>query len=190
MTVGRYVLRASLIVGSLVAVLLFLAFAPGASVERSSGPLEGYYVDGVRPAPDATGPKDGDHAFDGCVQWSADRPDVHICGDIPDGWTPAPAPGTADDHPEVCDTAWSLVQRYGFDGLLRYELDAAPVLDRASCRAAGTGTTSEATWTVTFAVANPEALGGYRTLILRGLVAGVDQVPPAMLLSRLDPDGG
>lgn len=45
------------------------------------------YVEGARPAADAdvsTGT--------GCVQYSPDRPDVHVCGPLPPGWTPDPAP--------------------------------------------------------------------------------------------------
>jgi hypothetical protein len=47
------------------------------------------FVEGARPTADAN-PATGK----GCVQYSPDRPDVHICSatDIPAGWTPDPAP--------------------------------------------------------------------------------------------------
>jgi hypothetical protein len=53
-----------------------------------------YYVDGARPhvIDPSSSSKGIPDMPEGCVQWSANRPDIHICGDIPAGWTPSPKP--------------------------------------------------------------------------------------------------
>lgn len=61
-----------------------------------------YYVDGARPFPGASSGKTlkPDRQYEeGCVPWSADRPDVLICAPVPEGWDhrllQGPTPTTA-----------------------------------------------------------------------------------------------
>jgi len=46
-----------------------------------------YWVNGARPTP-----QDGPEDLSKCVQYSADRPDVHICGNVPDNYSPPLTP--------------------------------------------------------------------------------------------------
>lgn len=45
------------------------------------------YVEGARPSP-----ADTRSGTQGCVPWSAEREDVSICGEVPEGYSPPPRP--------------------------------------------------------------------------------------------------
>jgi hypothetical protein len=79
-----------------------LRSAPG----RSTGdtPVEEpiYWVDGARPTMDVSKPHTEDEIEELCVPYSPERPDLHICGDVPAGWAPAPEPYFDD---EICAAA-------------------------------------------------------------------------------------
>jgi hypothetical protein len=68
------------------------------SLESSAATPPIYYVDGARPT--ANGVITEDSA--GCVQWSADRLDVHICGPVSANYSPAPTPYHDD---KICSSA-------------------------------------------------------------------------------------
>jgi len=86
-----------------------------------------YY--GARPSP---GAEDSDTG-EGCVPWSPDRPDVHICGEVEEGFTPAPTPGGYADYKQVCDQAAQVFQERVKDLVRLCGLEATPAIDLASC---------------------------------------------------------
>jgi hypothetical protein len=61
-----------------------------------------FYVDGARPTRE---PGRAYAETEGCVPYSVDRSDAHICGDIPDGWTPPARPGGRSQYPDACHLA-------------------------------------------------------------------------------------
>src|SRR3972149_1699968 len=92
-----------------VATLVATLVSPPARASR--GPAEAYASPppvycGARPSP---GGEDSDTG-EGCVPWSPDRPDVHICGEVEEGFTPAPTPGGYADYKQVCDQAAQVFQ--------------------------------------------------------------------------------
>jgi cytochrome c biogenesis protein CcmG/thiol:disulfide interchange protein DsbE len=98
-----------------------------------------FYVDGARPVEGANPEVKGE-----CVQWSRDRPDVHICGPLPDGWAPGAAPGGADVYGDVCR---AVLDKYQFEGTLPIFSPNAkavaagdPTIDPSSCYVTPMGT--------------------------------------------------
>jgi hypothetical protein len=76
---------------SLVAGALLASITAGAGAQQTPT----YWVDGARPNPSATpNPNDPPAVQDvtGCVPYSADRADWHICGDVADDFSPPPKP--------------------------------------------------------------------------------------------------
>jgi hypothetical protein len=75
-------------------------------LESSAATPPIYYVDGARPTANGVVTED----LAGCVQWSADRPDVHICGPVPANYSPAPTPYHDD---KICSSAeqWLAAKR-------------------------------------------------------------------------------
>ena len=118
-----------------------------------------YYVDGARPSP---GAEDSDTG-EGCVPWSPDRPDVHICGEVEEGFTPAPTPGGYADYKQVCDQAAQVFQERVKDLVRLCGLEATPAIDLASCGAGGRGSAQENRWLVKFALANADEVSPYRS---------------------------
>lgn len=130
-----------------------------------------YYVDGARPSPGvntARTPVPHDEYVEGCVPWSEDRPDVYVCGPVPEGWAPAPPPGTYADYGEVCDAAARVVDDQGATLMATYQLAAAPKADVESCGAAGIGSELEGRWLIRFGLANPQEVRPYRSASLFG----------------------
>jgi len=120
-----------------------------------------YYVDGARPSADAMA---GNLA--GCVPWSEQRTDVHICGPIPSGWQPV-APPHFDA--QICqDAETALTQKAG-------EVERAygltPVIDPSSCL-----------------VTERSLLGGYDWFVSFNLTNASDTYDKAIVI--LDTDGG
>jgi hypothetical protein len=121
--------------GSVVLAAAFMVRAVNLSSSASaSAPAASpaiYYVDGAKPS--AKGVVTDDYAE--CVQWSADRLDVHICGDVPSGYAPPPAPYF--DGP-ICSAAkrWLDAKRAAMTagGTSDSEINATyPVEDPSSC---------------------------------------------------------
>lgn len=85
---------AILILASVGAIIL-LTEAPAQESGR-------FFVEGARPTREA-----GKTYFgtEGCVPFSAERPDTMICGDVPEGFHPGRAPGTEDSYPDICQQA-------------------------------------------------------------------------------------
>ena len=64
-----------------------------------------YYVDGARPpANKPSGPVPESEIDKYCVPYSAQRPDVRVCEELPLGWQPTPKPYF---DKEICDTAFA-----------------------------------------------------------------------------------
>jgi hypothetical protein len=88
---------AGVALGAAAAVLVVATLA-GADED----PTARYWTDGARPV------VHGETAPPECVPYSAERADLSICGDLPEGWTPPPLP-YAD--PQVCDAAIDWMDR-------------------------------------------------------------------------------
>ena len=108
--------------------------------------------------------------MEGCVPWSDDRPDVYVCAPVPEGWEPAPPPGTYADYGEVCDAAARIVDLQGPTLMATYDLATAPKVDVESCGAAGMGSAQEGRWLVRFGLANLQGIRPYKSASLFGFV--------------------
>lgn len=143
---------------TLALVALVPGTAQGAGSAADDGPPEeppNYYVHGARPAPDADA-----ETLQGCVPWSAERTDVHICGPIEADWQP-PAPPHYDTS--LCQSAQgvlaaqaaSLQETYGF----------IPEIDPSSCLATGRSGGGH-DWYVVFSVTNGAQTEQYRNALV------------------------
>jgi hypothetical protein len=145
-----------------LAVLQSLALA---ACERDE-PI--YYVDGARPSPGAnSGVATEGQPPAGCVPWSSERRDVYVCGPVPDSFEPAPPPGDILDYPAVCDIGAAIFRKEAEALMVRNALSTLPVIDVASCGAAGLGSAQEGHWMAKFALANPKDVRPYRSVVLR-----------------------
>ena len=126
-----------------------------------------YYVDGARPSPGANEQpvvSQGEYVK-GCVPWSEERPDLHICAPVPEGWSPPPPPGSYADYKAVCDEAAKAVEDQASSLADRYQLRSAPVVDVGTC---GAGGMSNGRWLVKFGPANADDVRPYRSAELFG----------------------
>ena len=103
------------------AVLVSLAIA-AISLNAFADQEPTFFVDGARPHVTGEAKNPTDEVPEGCVQYSADRPDVHVCGDtVPANWTPPPLP-YHDDTICAAALAW-LGNQHG----------ATPDVDTSTC---------------------------------------------------------
>lgn len=141
--------RKLLVGGGIAATVAAASWLSAAAGEAQSPPT--YWVDGARPTPIAGLRAEGE----GCVQYSADRPDINICDEgVPEGWTPAPKPYFDTG---ICDAAqkWLAEQRAELEaaGVSPSEIESEwPPEDAATCQVNETAT--GAAWIVTFLNAN------------------------------------
>jgi hypothetical protein len=121
-----------------VSVLLSINLLSGQTshaVNAVDEPL--YYVDGARPPADRpSGPVPEADVDKYCVPYSPQRPDVHVCEDLPPGWQPTPKPCF---DKAICDTAFEWMTSNPDDSF-------SPKVDPESCRVVETSTT----WHVVF----------------------------------------
>jgi hypothetical protein len=156
---------------------------PG-SASPSDNPV--YYVDGARPSP---GLNEGVELPDseylkGCVPWSKERPDVHICGPIADSFEPPPPPGGYSDYPDVCDAAARLFNERAEGIQSANGLDSPPTIDVKTCGAAGLGSNAEGRWMVKFGLANPEAVPPYLSADIQSFTLEADGSSVGIFLSE------
>jgi hypothetical protein len=121
-----------------------------------------YYVDGARPSPDAEDSDDDE----GCVPYSEERPDIHICGrgDLPDSWTPAPPPGSYSDYPAVCEAAAWIFDDRADELMSVYGLSTPPMIDGQICGARGLGSEEEGRWRARFGLVNSDDVAPYKSV--------------------------
>jgi hypothetical protein len=100
-----------------------------------------YWVDGARPTFDNSEPHSEEELDHLCVPYSADRPDVKICGDVPGGWTPAPLPY---HDAAICDSALRWMAESHTYGSVE--------VDEASCKVIES--TNGGAWHVVFVKSN------------------------------------
>lgn len=178
---------AGLVVGLAGAGILWaVARVDAQSTDGTPAPTPGYYVEGARPVEGAADFVDNAEGGvpDGCVLWSRDRPDVVVCGEVAPGWMPPAPPGDRTAYPEVCTTAAEVVAGNAEDLVLRYELGAVPKVEPSTCGAAAIGSSADGTWLVTFKLANPDDVGGYRVAKVWNLtLTPTTQQTPSITLS-------
>jgi hypothetical protein len=110
------------------------------SISSISGEQPIYWVDGARPDPGAdSGTTKGVPA--GCVPYSEARPDVHICGDVLEDYSPAPVPYR---DPEICSAGleWLRSTRASMrqGGATDSQVNSAwPLVRKGSCLIQGEG---------------------------------------------------
>lgn len=127
-----------------------------------------YYVDGARPSPGVNELEmTGTQYQDLCVPWSKERPDVYVCGPVSDSFEPAPPPGGIADYPAVCDMAAAIVGERAETLMITNALSTLPVIDIASCGAAGLGSAQESRWMAKFALANAQDVPPYLSVVVR-----------------------
>lgn len=123
-------------------------------VQEQGRPL--YWVDGARPVPIEGLRAEGE----GCVQYSANRPDINICGEgVPEGWTPPPKPYFDD---RICGAAqrWLAERRAELraGGASPSEIESKwPPEVAATCQV--NETAAGAAWVITFLNANDHTDG-------------------------------
>lgn len=176
------------------ASILLLGLA--ACMRLSDGPIDAlptpssdepiYYVDGARPSP---GLNEGLELPDseylkGCVPWSKERPDVHICGPIADSFEPPPPPGGYADYPDVCDAAAQIFNERAEEIMLANGLDTPPSIDALSCGAAGLGSNEEGRWMTKFGLANPQDVPPYLSAVIPSFTLHGDGGSVAVFLSE------
>jgi hypothetical protein len=109
-----------------------------------------------------------DEYLAGCVPWSKDRPDVHVCGPVPDSFEPPPPLGGSTDYPAVCERAAAIFDER-VEGLMdAYSLAAKPVLDAGSCGAEGVGSMTDGVWMAKFSIGNADEVPPYFSVLVRG----------------------
>lgn len=134
------------LVGGGIAATLAAAFWLSAAAGQAQSPPV-YWVDGARPTPIPGLRVEGE----GCVPYSANRPDISICDEgVPDGWKPPPKPYFDE---AICDAAqkWLAEQRAVLEaaGESATEIESEwPPEDASTCQV--NETTNGATWIVTF----------------------------------------
>jgi len=92
---------------------------------------------------------------------------VLVCGPTPDSFEPAPPPGGFVDHPAVCDAAARIVGEQAERLMTTNALPTLPLVDVASCGAAGIGSAQEGRWMAKFALANAADVPPYRSVVAR-----------------------
>ena len=134
---------------------VFAVYLPVAAPAQERSPK--FYVDGVQPS------RELGRAYvetEGCVPYSVDHSDVHICGDILEGWTAPPRPGGRSQYPETCNIAeaqYKIDRRKAAQNLPPELLEEYyPEVDASSCYVVATSTypsrpSEEAEYLVTFA---------------------------------------
>jgi hypothetical protein len=173
---------------------LFVLRACGRSPSASSstGPTASpsepvYYVDGARPSPGLNvGPALSDAEYQkGCVPWSAQRPDVYICGPIPATFRPPPPPGDYADYPDVCEAAAAIVTAQAEELALSYDLFGVPAVDVKTCGAGGLGSEQAGTWVAKFGLVNLQDVTPYMSVVVRNFsVDGTSKGEVQVMLSR------
>lgn len=138
---------------------LFLAAAGGSlavSAAWGQGEPE-YWIDGARPSRTEGGLyKEGE----GCVPYSQARPDVNICGEVPDDYEPPPLPY---HDAEICERAESQLTtwraRLSDAGATVAEIEQAhPEVDPTTCKVVELGpkdTSRAFRYLVSFAPSDP-----------------------------------
>lgn len=81
-----------------------------------------YYVDGAHPTADISKPSaETDGAPEGCVPYSADRPDYYVCADLPPDWEPPPEPYF---DKAICDAAFGWMSKQEDEEFATAKVDA------------------------------------------------------------------
>lgn len=106
---------AAAVLGALVASV-FGGYALGRS--GSSAQPE-YYTEGVRPTRE---PGREYLEGEGCVPYSPERPNVYICGEVPEGFAPGPPPGGFSDYPEICRLGYQAIATQWGESPSSYDL--------------------------------------------------------------------
>jgi hypothetical protein len=141
---------------AVVALVLgnYLGAAPASDAGSPGDPPE-YYVDGARPAPDADAA-----TLEGCVPWSAERTDVHICGLIEANWQP---PAATRYDASLCQSAQDILAEQTI--LLQDMYGFVPTVDPSSCLATGRSG-GGFDWFVVFTVMNGKQAEPYQNAIV------------------------
>jgi hypothetical protein len=174
--------RTSMAVLSLISLAACADSADERSLGTGSAPSPAYFVEGARPSPGAEDSEDDE----GCVPYSGQRPDVHICGrgDLPDSWKPAPPPGDYSDYPAACDAAARIVDDRADELMSVYELSTPPIIDVQSCGAGGLGSEEEDRWRARFGLVNSDDVPPYQSVTVTSFTLDAGDRPSPVRLSE------
>jgi hypothetical protein len=114
-------------------LLASVAAALGVAISSAGSDQPTYYVDGARPSR-TEGVLYTEH--EGCVPYSASRPELYVCGPLPDGFVP---PSEPFQDSEICSLAVSELEerrtRMAATGMSQEEIESlAPAVDVSSCQ--------------------------------------------------------